>query len=813
MISKLKWAGIVLGTLLVVGIGGSIGVYVYLESALPDIDNLNDYRPPETTKVYSADGHLVSELYAERRRFVPFEALPKHVVHAFLAAEDSRFYEHEGLDYIGIFRAALKNLRPGAHLQGASTITQQTVKTLVVGAERSYWRKMREAILSRQLEQMLTKDEILTLYLNQIYFGAGAYGVEEAARTYFAKSIRDVTLGEAALLASIPKNPSRYTITTFPESAKNRQKYVLEQMLENGWAAEEDTLAALDAPIPRPPKKPEYLGETPHYVELVRRQLIEELGEEDLLRGGYTVYTGMNASMQIAAQRALRQGLEDVGRRHGFPGARARIEVDRVDDVLQRMRGWLEDHMERRARVYSEPRAKAVIWDLSNVSKAEFLESSKLLAALQTVALEEYARVDAVVTKLDPVSGVIEVDLGTRKGQIDFKDLGWARPFSPVRSTPPPKKPSDVLQPGDVIAVRLGPVPSNGPVPLELVSVPQVEGALVALDQHSRQVRALVGGYTMQMGGLIRATQSRRQPGSAFKPIVYTAGIAEQKITPASTCADTPISIRDPWTGEAWKPENYEDGRYDGNITYRVALTKSKNTCSVKLIDKVGPETVIATARSMGIKSDLPENLTLALGTGDLTPLELANAYGVLSSGGFLAEPIFIRKLTDREGKTVFEHKAELEAVIDPAAAYVVTQMMTSVVQQGTAQRAKVLERPLAGKTGTTNRSRNVWFSGFSAELTATVWVGFDDNSSMGRLTGSSGALPIWIRFMGAALAGTPARNFVAPEEIVTMNVDPQTGEPNPEGELEEVFIAGTEPSPTNSPLPSIYSPEGDEPF
>ncbi|MEO1172752.1 MAG: penicillin-binding transpeptidase domain-containing protein, partial [Myxococcota bacterium] len=451
----------------------------------------------------------------------------------------------------------------------------------------------------------------------------------------------------------------------------------------------------------------------------------------------------------------------------------------------------------------------------SNVSAAELLETKDLLANLRTAEPREDLRVDALVSKVDAVNGTIIVDLGSRSGVVRFDELDWARPFSPRSTTPAPKKPGDVAKRGDVVSVRLRDAPKSGDFNLELISIPKVEGALVALDQHSRHVRALVGGYTMELGGLIRATQSRRQPGSAFKPIVYTTGITEKTITPASTCADTPISIRDPWTGEAWKPENYEDGRYDGNITYRLALTKSKNTCSVKLIDKLGPEAVISTARAMGVKSDLPENLTLALGTGDLTPLELANAYAVLSSGGYLAEPIFIRKLADRDGATVFENKASLEQVIDPAAAYVVTQMMTSVVQEGTAQRAKVLDRPLAGKTGTTNRSRNVWFSGFSPELTATVWVGFDDNASMGRLTGSSGALPAWIRFMGAALAGTPVREFSAPEEIVTMNVDPRTGEPS-EGEdaLAEVFIAGTEPTPTNRPLPSIFTEDPDsQPF
>lgn len=814
MMNRWKWIGLGLVGLTGLGALAALLMYAYLEKDLPDIENLGDYKPPQTTKIYSDDGYLVAELYEERRVFVPLKVIPKHVVDAFLAAEDARFYDHEGLDYLGILRAAIKNLRPGAHLQGASTITQQTVKTLVLGPERSYWRKMREAILSRQLESMLDKEGILTLYLNQIYFGAGAYGVEEAARTYFGKSIRDVNLGEAALLAAIPKNPSHYTTLTDPKAARKRQRYVLEQMVAHAWATPEDSKRAQEAKLPPPPAKPTYLNETPHYVEWVKRELMNELGEEALRSGGYTVYTAMSAPMQVAAQNALRLGLEDVARRHGYPGARARIEVDRLEDALRRMHEWLSQRLEHRREILSETQAENVVWDLDRVSESDLSEIDTVLQEARLVELREDVRVDAVVVSADAVAQTITVDLGTRSGAIDFKTLAWARAFSPSSGTPTPKKPTDVLRPGDVVTVRVMELPEgkDSPLALELIPIPEAEGALVSIDQHSRYVRALVGGYTIEPGGLIRATQSRRQPGSAFKPIVYTAGITEQQITPASTCADTPIMIRDEWTGEAWKPENYEDGHYDGNITYRTALTKSKNTCSVKLIEKLGPQSVIATARSMGVRSDLPENLTLALGTGDVTPLELANAYAVLSSGGFLAEPIFIRKLVDRDGTVIRESKAELEQVIDPAAAYVVTQMMTSVVEQGTAQRAKVLERPLAGKTGTTNRSRNVWFSGFSPELTATVWIGFDDNRPLGGLTGSSGALPVWIRYMGRALAGVAPTTFEPPEDVVVVRVNPQTGEPTGEDDaLDEVFIAGTEPTPTNRPLPSLYTEDDGE--
>jgi penicillin-binding protein 1A len=420
------------------------------------------------------------------------------------------------------------------------------------------------------------------------------------------------------------------------------------------------------------------------------------------------------------------------------------------------------------------------------------------------------------VESIDPVGGKIIVALGPRKGVIEFSDLEWARRFSPRAWTPPPKKPGDVLHRGDIVSVRIGEIPQEDqPVPVQLVALPKAQGALVSIDQHSRYVRALVGGYTIEPGGLIRATQSKRQPGSSFKPIVYATGIAEQAITPASICPDTPITIRDEWTGEAWRPENYEDGKYDGNITYRTALTRSKNTCSVKLIEKIGPEKVIENARALGIESALPKNLTLALGTGEVTPLELANAYSTLSSGGFRAEPIFVRKIVNRHNEVILEREAELEQAIDASVAYVVTQMMRSVIENGTGQRAKVLERPLAGKTGTTNRSRNVWFGGFSPELTAVVWVGFDNNDPLGPITGSSGALPIWIRFMGRALTGVPPRAFEPPPEVVTLTIDPISGEPSDgEDAIEEVFVAGTEPEPTTHPLPSLFTEDlGGAPF
>ncbi len=813
MRKKLIRAAIALGLLGFLAVGGIFSAWLYWRAELPDIQSLEDYKPKEATRVFSDDGHLIAIYAKERRRVVDIKKIPKHVIQAFLAAEDSNFYQHEGLDFFGILRAAIKNLRPGAHLQGASTITQQTVKTLVLGPERSYSRKMREAILSRRLEQYFSKDDILHLYLNQIYFGSGAWGIGEASRTYFRKEVQELNKGEAAYLAAIPKNPSKYTIRANPSAAKKRQLYVLERMLENDWIDPKECKKEIQAAVPPPPPPHPHINVYPHYTEWVKRLLVEELGEEKVETGGLTVYTGLLTAAQMGAQKAIQKGLENIAHKHGFSGPDFRIEVDRFEAVHKALKAKFT----LRLKQESDFTGKKIlgikrIWNLGRISEKEMADPETAAAQLRIQPFKKGVRSRGVVSRVDSVEDVIWIDLGAIKGALFLKDLAWARKFSPTRHTPKPRDVAEILRQGDVVQVeilddvlvtdeKLGQYAK-----ISLIPKPEAQGALVAIDPHTRMVRAMVGGYSQVAGNLIRAVQSKRQPGSCFKPVVYATGLLQKAITPASICPDSPVVIRDPWTGKAWKPENYEDGRYDGNITYRRALTNSKNTCSVRLIEKVGPESVIEVAKTMGISSKLPSNLTLALGTGDLAPIELCNAYATIASGGLSAEPLFIRKVTDSSGEIILEKKAEFEEVLPPAVAYVLTSMMESVVKEGTARRALSLERPLAGKTGTTNRSRNVWFSGFSPELAATVWVGFDDNSSLGRLTGSSGALPIWVDFMGEALKDVRAREFARPEGVVSRMINKETGLPSSEEDaFEEVFIEGTEPDEATDPLPSIF--------
>ncbi|MBI3179954.1 MAG: penicillin-binding protein, partial [Deltaproteobacteria bacterium] len=608
---------------------------------------------------------------------------------------------------------------------------------------------------------------------------------------------------------AIPKNPSHYTIARDPAAAKERQKYVLQQMAGHGWADAVEASKEMAEAVPAPYEHA-YLNRAPHYVEHVRRLLVEEFGEEVAYERGLTVYTGMHAGAQVAAQESLRQGLEELARRQGWAGAPVRIEVDRFERLNKVLH---QAFAEEEAKHVAVGRSGRRIWDLARISAEMLVNEEEVREAVRLTPLKEGARVVGMVTHIDSKNDVIWVDLGSIRGRMTLKSLAWARRFAATSDTPVPKDAGEVVKKGDLIAVnvldvpvRLGKDTSKLTVRVELVPQPVAEGALASIDPYTRYVRALVGGYRQEGGGLIRAIQSRRQPGSAFKPIVYAAGLEATVITPASICPDSPVVIYDPWTGKPWKPQNYEDGRFDGNITYRTALMRSKNTCSVKLIEKLGPEKVIAMARALGVTSDLPENLTLALGTGDLSPLDLANAYATIAAGGNHAQPIFIRKVVDASGSILKEVQAEPEEVLRPAVAYVLTQMMRSVVESGTATRALVLDRPLAGKTGTSNESRNVWFSGFSPELVATVWVGFDNNAPLGRETGGSAALPIWIRYMGRALAGTPPSEFTAPEDVAVVKVDPQTGIPS-DGPLaiEETFLAGTEPLDKTRPLESIF--------
>lgn len=730
------------------------GLLVWMSRDLPRFDKMVDYAPKEATHVYAADGTLVATFQEEMRTVAPPGDIPEVLKRAILAAEDAEFYQHEGLDYRGIARAFLKNLVSGETKQGASTITQQVVKTFLLSPERTYSRKLKEIVLARRLEENLTKDEILYLYLNQIYFGHGRYGVEEASRFYFGKSVKDLTLGEAAMIAGLPQSPARLSPVIHPDRAKQRQTYVLGRMLENGWITKEEHDREVARPIKTAKRPPEPPGA--YYVEEVRRYLVDRYGNDRVLNGGLEVHVGMDVDAQRAADEALREGLLDYDRRHGWRGAVARIDPDG------------RSHAEERAKKAPE----GYLVDVRNV---------------EAVAPREGLLVHGVVEKV-----------GAESATIWFGQRTLSLPASAVKWTG--KKLAQVLKPGDVVLTRIAGA-KDGKLVLELAQEPAVDGALVALDPATRRVRALVGGYDYGRSPFDRAMQARRQPGSAFKPFVFGAALESGRWTAASMVVDAPETFRDPWTGKEWKPRNYERDAFDGTITLRSALAHSKNTVAVRLISELGVDPVVDFARRAGIRGELPGNMTLALGTGEVTPMELANAYATIASGGLAGNPVLVEKVLDRDGTVLEEAVGKPQPAISPAIAYVLTELLEAVVQEGTGRAAASLGRPVAGKTGTTSDSRDAWFAGYTADLVTVSWVGFDDHRPLGRSeTGGKAALPAWLRFMKAAHVGKPVRAFEVPEGVDLVEIDRDTGllaaeGAPPESKAMTAFVAGTAPT------------------
>jgi penicillin-binding protein 1A len=689
--------------------------------------------------------------------------------------------------------------------QGASTITQQIVKNMLLTPEKHMSRKIKEAILSVRIEQNLSKEEILFLYVNHIYFGHTRYGVEEASQYFFGKSVDGLGVGEAALLAGLPQSPARLSPINHPERAKARQVYVLQQMAKNGFISQQQADQEMAKPIVLAPQAFEAVG--PYYAEDVRRALVERYGEQAVYEGGMRVEVGMDRTLQALADQQLQLGLEELDHKFGWKAAEVSVDLK----VLAQARSKLAEKA-KSVGTRDRTHQSLVAWDFSKVTAANAATVDTLVDAVDQNLLEKFdARVVPVVAVDDEGA---TVDLGAMKATLTFEQLKWARPYAVGKWTNPPKKPSEVLAPGQLVRIRVLGLPrpatkdlklvkdAKAPDPVAQVSlaaVPQAQGAIVLLDPEKRHVLALSGGYDFPTSAFNRATQAKRQPGSAFKPILYAAGLASGRFTPASVLNDAPDLFRDPWTGKEWKPRNFEDNEFDGPMLLRRALARSKNTIAVRVIDAIGAQAVIDMARKAGIVSTLPETLTLALGTGEVSPLELANAYATFDALGKRAEPILIVKVTDKDGKVLEEHHAVPEETIPPPVAYVLTSMMRSVIEyeRGTAYSVSELKRPIAGKTGTTSDGRDAWFSAFTPDLVATVWVGFDDHSSMGQtMTGGRAALPIWMGLMRQALEQRPRLDFPMPPGVEVVAIDPESGLRAAEGapSRQEFFVEGTAP-------------------
>lgn len=631
---------------------GAVAFYFTFLFDLPRLSTLKDYQPFIVSEVFSDDGALIGEFFVERRIIVPLSEMPKQLIRAFVAAEDARFFEHRGIDYWRILGAAFRNIEALDVVQGGSTITQQIAKSFFLTPERSFTRKIKEIILAHRIEKDLSKNEILFLYLNQIYLGEGAYGVGAAAKTYFGKSVQDLTLAESAILAGLPPAPNAYSPLRHPKKARERQLYVLNRLVERKWITPEQAKKAESEGIHLRPRGPRGYNEAPYVVELVRIYLEEKYGKNMLYKGGLKVHTTINAKMQQIAQKAVLKGLEEF-----------------------------------------EGRAK--------------------------------------------------------------KEKGRE----------------------------------------------QVQGAIVALEPQSGYILAMVGGRDYSQSQFNRATQAKRQAGSAFKPIVYAAAL-DKGFTPATVIVDEPFSYEDVPGREPWEPQNF-DREFWGPITLRKALTHSRNVPTVKIAQSIGIPYLIQYAKNLGIKAKLEPNLSLALGAANVTLLELTSAFGVFASQGYRAEPILITRITDKDGNILEEAEPTAVEVISPQTAYMITNLLQNVIQEGTGQRAKALGRPAAGKTGTTNDTRDAWFIGYIPQrLVAGSWVGYDIERPLGpHETGAVAALPIWLEFMKEAVAEIPAENFTVPDEIVFVRIDAETGEPIRAGQpaksgksLMECFKEGTVP-------------------
>jgi penicillin-binding protein 1A len=754
----IAWASLII--IIVLLVGGAYGFYSVTRN-LPQISTLQDYEPSIVTTVYDNSGNLIAEFYLERRIVVPLEKIPQRLIDAFVAAEDSRFFEHEGIDFLGILRASWKNIKAGGIVQGGSTITQQVTKSLLLSPERSFSRKLKEAILAYRIEKHLSKQEILFLYLNQIYLGHGAYGVEAAAQNYFGKHVDELNLAECATLAGLPQAPSRYSPYSHPERAKERQVYVLNRMVADGYITTNEAAEALAYDLDIKERKDWDIGGMPYFTEHIRRYLEEKYGEEALYREGLRVYTTVNVAFQNAAQKAIQKGLYDLDKRQGYRGPLKQLKPEEIESFFKD----LQESGEKRQ-------------------------------------LEKGAVVKGVVIAVSRKEKTVSVRLNGTVGTLPVANMEWARKPNPELAYGAVKvsDPSKVLKVGDVILVRLLEEDSKtkGWI-VALEQEPEVQGALLCMENSTGYVKAMVGGLDFKFSQFNRAIQSRRQPGSAFKPFTYAAAL-DKGYTPATIIIDSPIIYTDEEMDFKWKPKNYKEKFY-GPTLLRTALIFSRNVVTIKILRDIGIDYVIDYARRFGISSPLSRDLSLALGSSGVSLLELTNAYSVFANLGELVSPIFITKVLDRHGNILEEHTTQKERVLEKDTAYLMTHLLQEVVKYGTGWRARALNRPAAGKTGTTNKLQDAWFIGFTPEYVSGVWVGFDDDRTLGKFeTGSRAASPIWVNFTTGILKNTPVNVFAVPENVVFAKIDPKTGllaKPGDENAVFEAFKEGTAPTET----------------
>lgn len=737
---------------------------------LPDYQQLAVYQPQITSRLYAADGSLLAEYAHEKRVFVSVDKIPPMLRNAFIAAEDKTFYSHGGIDLLGIARAIIvniKNIGSGRRVVGASTITQQVAKNFLLSSERSLSRKIKEALLARKMEQTFTKDHILELYLNEIYLGIGSYGVASAALNYFDKSMDELTIGEIAFLAALPKGPNNYHPVRKQEAAVERRNWVLHRMAKEGYISYQQVAEASQEPIVMRERKNEVLADAGYYAEEVRRFVASKYGDEVMYNGGLFIRTSLDPVLQKAASAALRSGLLMYDRRHGWRGAIRQFET------IQDGKSFLEQH------------------------KVPVYVPEEWRYAVVTSVSDEWA--DLLLTNEET-------------GRIELKDLTWAKKTLPDgRVGDPVKTVGEVLAEKDLVYVS----PKNNKGFYVLRQMPAVEGALVALDPHTGRVLAMTGGFSFQKNQFNRAVQALRQPGSSFKPFVYLAAL-DSGYTPSSLILDAPLVMEQP-DGTKWKPRNYSRIFY-GPTTLRVGIEKSRNLMTIRLAQAIGMRKILKYGKKFGISDRLEPVLATALGSGETTLMRLTAAYGMLVNGGKKIEPSLIDRIQNRDGKTIYRHDErvchacvgvdaspdikpeipdEREQIQDPASAYQMVNILTGVVERGTGKSVKSLKKTLGAKSGTSNDSIDAWFIGFSPDLVVGVWVGFDEPKTLGpNDTGGVTAAPIFRNFMRVALKDKPNIPFRVPSTVELVRVNPTTGKPAEAGDknvIMEAFRHGTD--------------------
>ncbi|RZB38413.1 MAG: penicillin-binding protein 1A [Desulfobacteraceae bacterium Eth-SRB2] len=758
--------------ILILGGCGVVGVYLYLGKNLPKISSLSDYRPSIITKVYSDDTRKIAEFFKERRIVIPLSQMPEMLKKAFIAAEDARFYKHKGIDLLSIVRAFFKNIEAGAIVQGGSTITQQVTKSFFLTPERSYSRKIKEAILAYRIDKKFAKNEILFLYLNQIYLGHGAYGVEAASENYFGKSAQELNLAECAILAGLPQAPSRYSPFRFPERAKQRQIYVLNRMVEEGVITNIQATEAINKELDIKPRKNWYIEEVPVYTEHIRREIAKKYGDDILYREGLKIYAAVNIEMQKIARGEIEKGLNALDKRQGYRGPIKHLQPEEIESF-----------------------------------------SKNLQTELEKAPLEEGKITEGVVIEVNNKNDTVVVRIGNTLGIIRIEDMRWARKPDPKIAyfESRVQHPGEVLSVGDVIHVKVkNKIFNTNRWWLALEQVPKAQAALLSIDSETGYVKVMVGGRDFRESQFNRAVQSRRQPGSAFKPIIYAAAL-DKGYTPATMIIDSPIVYQDTEHDFTWKPRNYKEKFY-GPTLFRNALAKSRNVVTIKILRDIGIDYAIDYAKKLGIESKLNRDLSIALGSSGVSLLELVKAYSVFNNNGYLVSPVFITKIVDRDGNVIEESSPVREKVIEKNTAYIVTNLLEGVVKHGTGHRLKALNRPVAGKTGTTNNLHDAWFVGYTPRYTTGVWVGFDEEDSLGKTeTGSKAASPIWLGFVRKVLEGKPVRVFQVPEGVVFSKIDAETGLlPIPESKktIFECFKEGTVPTEYTQEASSMTEPE-----